>query len=65
MVHFGGAERFVGSDYCMPVVPNGCDCFGCCEIQGQIVHLNSSPDCINPCDGVCDVCLGQEAQRLE
>lgn len=20
-------------DYCLPIVPNGCDCFGCCEVR--------------------------------
>ncbi|MCC6556986.1 MAG: hypothetical protein IT372_28880 [Polyangiaceae bacterium] len=31
-------------DYCGPLVPNGCDCFGCCELpagSGQYVWLGS------------------------
>jgi cysteine-rich repeat protein len=28
-------------DFCVPLLPNGCDCFGCCEIDGQTVMLNS------------------------
>lgn len=34
---------------CLPLVPNGCDCFGCCIIQGNPVWLGSeldgSPSC--------------------
>jgi hypothetical protein len=31
---------------CLPVVPNGCDCFGCCEIADDYyVYLDGSPDC--------------------
>jgi len=31
-------------DYCKPLVPNGCDCFGCCELpaeSGKFVWLGS------------------------
>ena len=31
-------------DYCVPLVPNGCDCFGCCELppeSGKYVWLQS------------------------
>lgn len=31
-------------DYCLPLVPNGCDCFGCCDIpggSGNFVFLGS------------------------
>lgn len=34
-------------DYCLPLVPNGCDCFGCCEIPGEsdnFVFLGSTDD---------------------
>jgi cysteine-rich repeat protein len=31
-------------DFCAPLVPNGCDCFGCCEIDGQFVYLDGA-DC--------------------
>ena len=30
---------------CVPLVPNGCDCFGCCEIGDRTVYLDGSPDC--------------------
>lgn len=33
-------------DICGPLVPNGCDCFGCCELppgSGQFVYLGSEP----------------------
>lgn len=32
-------------NFCVPLVPNGCDCFGCCEIAGQFIYLDSNPDC--------------------
>jgi hypothetical protein len=28
-------------DNCGPRLPNGCDCFGCCEVDGQTVLLNT------------------------
>ena len=34
-------------DYCRPLVPNGCDCFGCCELpagSGEFVWLGSYDD---------------------
>jgi hypothetical protein len=40
--------------YCDPVVPNGCDCFGCCELPaggGKFVWLESTDQNYNPtCD---------------
>jgi hypothetical protein len=36
-------------DFCSQLVPNGCDCFGCCTIEtpdGDVnVYLGSGPDC--------------------
>ena len=32
-------------DFCVPLIPNGCDCFGCCEIQGEYIYLDSNPQC--------------------
>jgi hypothetical protein len=32
-------------EFCEPLVPNGCDCFGCCEIGDRTVYLDGSPDC--------------------
>jgi hypothetical protein len=29
---------------CLPITPNGCDCFGCCEVQGRFVYLGSTDD---------------------
>lgn len=43
-------------DICVPLVPNGCDCFGCCEIEGQFVYLDSSPDCSLDNLGGCESC---------
>jgi hypothetical protein len=37
---------------CMPLVPNGCDCFGCCEIPGAptAVYLGSTVGGVASCD---------------
>jgi hypothetical protein len=38
--------------YCKPLVPNGCDCFGCCEIparSGRFVFVGSTVDEIPSC----------------
>jgi hypothetical protein len=35
-------------DFCMPSVPNGCDCFGCCSVQlpgGGTKDVRLSPEC--------------------
>ncbi|HYO95509.1 MAG TPA: hypothetical protein VER33_13400 [Polyangiaceae bacterium] len=40
-------------DTCLPLVPNGCDCFGCCELPGQsgsFVWLGSAVDRQETCD---------------
>jgi hypothetical protein len=29
----------------VPLIPNGCDCFGCCQVGDQFVYLNSNPQC--------------------
>lgn len=52
-------------DVCGPVVPNGCDCFGCCEVElddgsSRFIYLGTEedlPDCAavppgTPCDNV-------------
>jgi hypothetical protein len=34
-------------DVCLPLVPNGCDCFGCCELpaeSGNYVYIGSEDD---------------------
>jgi hypothetical protein len=31
-------------DACLPVTPNGCDCFGCCELAGTFVWLGTLAD---------------------
>jgi cysteine-rich repeat protein len=43
-------------DICVPLIPNGCDCFGCCQIDGQFVYLNSNPDCSLDNIGACNSC---------
>lgn len=40
-------------DYCLPITPNGCDCFGCCELpadSGKFVWLGSSSANQGTCD---------------
>jgi len=40
-------------DYCGPLTPNGCDCFGCCELPagtGNYVYLGSSDTSSQKCD---------------
>ncbi|EDM80966.1 putative lipoprotein [Plesiocystis pacifica SIR-1] len=47
-------------DFCVPNVPNGCDCFGCCEVDGQFIYLDSSPNCsLDNLDG-CQNCTFYE-----
>jgi hypothetical protein len=62
-------------DFCVPLVPNGCDCFGCCLIDDQYIYLDGAncsldnldecesctfhPNCNNTCDG-CELCFGEE-----
>ncbi len=40
-------------DYCAPLTPNGCDCFGCCELPaggGNFVWLGSTTGGSGSCD---------------
>jgi cysteine-rich repeat protein len=37
-------------DFCGPLLPNGCDCFGCCELEGQTVKINSIDEQFGCCD---------------
>jgi hypothetical protein len=50
-------------DTCLPLVPNGCDCFGCCELPGQsgsFVWLGSALNRQETCDrsqlGTAEAC---------
>jgi len=47
----------VCESYCGPLTPNGCDCFGCCELpsgSGQYVYLGSTSDNSTQCvNGTC------------
>lgn len=39
-------------DYCLPLVPNGCDCFGCCELparSGHTVWIGSTAEGAGSC----------------
>jgi hypothetical protein len=47
-------------EICVPLVPNGCDCFGCCEIEGQMIYLDGSPDCRLDNLDACQSCTFNE-----
>jgi hypothetical protein len=37
------AQRCI--DYCRPLTPNGCDCFGCCTVPGAPTPIRLVPTC--------------------
>ena len=40
-------------DICLPITPNGCDCFGCCELpaaSGNFVWIGSTAQNVGTCD---------------
>ena len=48
-------------EFCLPFVPPGCDCFGCCEVDdgmgGKVnIFLNSHPDCSLDNIDACEQC---------
>ena len=51
-------------EQCLPNVPNGCDCFGCCEVytsEGPVfVFLGSSEDCSVDNIEACETCTWNE-----
>jgi hypothetical protein len=64
-----GSELGPCLDSCLPLTPNGCDCFGCCELpaaSGHFIWLGAAserpctpvPGCQNPCDE-CELCVGK------
>jgi cysteine-rich repeat protein len=42
-------------DFCVPLLPNGCDCFGCCDIGGQYVYLDGAECALDNIDA-CQSC---------
>jgi hypothetical protein len=46
-------------EFCVPLVPNGCDCFGCCEINGQFVYLDGADCSLDSIDS-CQSCTFYE-----
>jgi hypothetical protein len=57
------------TDTCVPLTPNGCDCFGCCELppaSGKYIWLETElpctpvEACLNRCDP-CEACVGRPA----
>ena len=47
-------------DNCRQLTPNGCDCFGCCEVfnagESRLVYLGSGPDCTAATLQACAPC---------
>ncbi len=43
-------------NFCVPLVPNGCDCFGCCQIGKEFYYLNSGPNCSLNNLAACNTC---------
>ena len=43
-------------NFCVPLIPNGCDCFGCCQIAGKFFYLNSNPQCSLDNLAACNTC---------
>jgi len=43
-------------NFCVPLVPNGCDCFGCCQIGAKFYYLNSGPNCSLDNLAACNQC---------
>jgi cysteine-rich repeat protein len=43
-------------DFCVPLVPNGCDCFGCCLIDNEYLYLDSNPQCSMDNLDACNNC---------
>jgi len=57
-------------DFCMPLTPNGCDCFGCCNFEGVdhsvwIQHLGSDGEGTCTFDGVNDPVLCPPCTQVE
>ena len=54
-------------DFCAPLVPNGCDCFGCCTVQtadGKTVDIETASSCSLDKlgdDDACPRCVKSEA----
>jgi len=48
----------------VPLIPNGCDCFGCCHVDTpnglKDYYLDSSPGCALDDLGACNSCTFQE-----
>ncbi|MFO7566982.1 MAG: hypothetical protein R6X02_30335 [Enhygromyxa sp.] len=42
-------------DLCVPLVPSGCDCFGCCLIEDQYIYLGGA-DCMLETLDECSSC---------
>ncbi len=47
-------------EFCIPLIPNGCDCFGCCLIDNQYVYLDSSEECTLDNLAGCESCTFNE-----
>ncbi len=50
-------------DYCRPLTPNGCDCFGCCEVatdSGSVFISIGSDGCSTDNLDACNTCVQTE-----
>ncbi|MFO0613794.1 MAG: hypothetical protein U0414_14475 [Polyangiaceae bacterium] len=57
------AQSAACHDYCGPLTPNGCDCFGCCELpagKGKYVWLGSES-----AGGLCDIAHVDDPSRCQ
>lgn len=53
-------------EYCAPLVPNGCDCFGCCELparSGKFVWLGSTD--LSTGDGSCTLDAVEDTSKCK
>ncbi len=41
---------------CLPLTPNACDCFGCCQVDGLFIYLGSNPECSMEDINACNTC---------
>jgi cysteine-rich repeat protein len=46
-------------DVCAPLVPNGCDCFGCCDVAGSLIYLGNG-NCTLDNLYACESCTQHE-----
>jgi hypothetical protein len=61
-------QSTVCADICGPLTPNGCDCFGCCELpsgSGQYVWVGSEDESFDPAQGTCTIEVVNDPTKCE